>query len=444
MYAADRSAAVELLHGRTAIYTRAEVVRPLLTRMGWPKPGATLIDPSCGDGIFLECALEMLPEVGRDIHLQLAGWEVHTGAAEAARDRVYQVLCQYMSGRFAARRAEQMVRARDFLTDGPEERYDFVVGNPPYLRYTNVPQLLRMEYREAVPRYAQADLLHSFLDRCVDLVNPHGKIGFITSDRWLFNTSAAQLREIVGSRLAIEHLERHSVASAFYHAKTRRINTPPRVHPVEVVLAPTGATPLTAAPIYPGARLRVAGRTLSDVAQINQGPYLGTKGIFWMTRVKALELGLPESSLVPAVGPRDLRGLTLRTPEFVALLTQRDVRPPEPIARHLLASYGRMAKRGQARLQRWVPPESIEPFPLATESLVVPRILKEMRVLRLPAGIVPLNHNLTIVSASRFDLDELEALLLSQSTWEWIQERGHRIDGGYYSITTNLLRELPI
>lgn len=75
---------------------------------------------------------------------------------------------------------------------------------------------------------------------------------------------------------------------------------------------------------------------------------------------------------------------------------------------------------------------------------MVPRIAKTLRPIRVPAGVLPINHNLTIVGRGGSTLDEIEAVLLSPLAKAWIESRAPRLENGYLSITTTTLRQLPV
>ena len=55
-----------------------------------------------------------------------------------------------------------------------------------------------------------------------------------------------------------------------------------------------------------------------------------------------------------------------------------------------------------------------------------------------------MNHNLSIVAADRVTLDEIEEMLSSKEANEWMQAHGARLESGFYSVTTTLLRQLPV
>lgn len=62
----------------------------------------------------------------------------------------------------------------------------------------------------------------------------------------------------------------------------------------------------------------------------------------------------------------------------------------------------------------------------------------------MPAGILPVNHNLSVIAADPGRLEDLALALQSDEAQAWVAARAPRLENGYLSITTNLLRELPV
>ncbi|WP_241294367.1 Eco57I restriction-modification methylase domain-containing protein [Burkholderia stabilis] len=448
--AAARRAAIDELHVRTAIYTASPVVDDLLKRLGWPDGNGRLVDPSCGDGMFLARALAALLAArpsGFDPRGQIEGWEIHPAACVDARSRVAAVLASHgWSPARAAMLANDMVHNRDFLTDGPTTpQWDIVAGNPPYLRAANVPDLLRNEYSRHVPDYARGDMLHSFLERCSRTVRPAGRIGLVTADRWMVNAGASRLRERLGQRLSLAHVERLSAETAFYRPKQRRAGSPPRVHPVSVVLvSDDGAGQnLSGKPIHPGVdESRYEGmQLLGDFADVRIAPWLGTEGVFVVDAATAR--GLPPECLVPAIDTDDIQNGKLGTPTRWAIRTRPGEEPAPEVMAHLKSRMHLMAKRGRQG-KVWMPPESFHALDLSRESLIVPRIAKTPRAVRVPPGILPINHNLSIVAGGAVTLDQVEEALASPIAAEWVRDYAQRLEGGYLSLTTTLLRRMPM
>lgn len=473
----SRDAAVEQLHAATALYTTTPVVEKLLDRVGWWKSGQRLLDPSCGDGSFLVAALERVPLPPDDIMTaahRVQGWEIHPGAVEQARQRIINCLRVHGWQRASAHAAAlEIVKARDTLLWPPTvSPFNVIVGNPPFLRASRWPAYFKHEYDGRLPAYAGADLLHAFLTWCTLLLPDDGVIGMVCSDRVLFNENAAGLRAELGKRVFLEHTARLDPTSSFYREKLRVAGSPPRIHPVEVVLrsrharalAP-GWRELTVAPIYPeesgsefgqsfGQNARMpeeSGRTLADVATVRIAPWLGPVGLFVVDRGKNLSNAHRVPVLIPAVDTDDIRAgdTVVRHFSRLAILTEPGTPPPADVRRHLLKMRRRLKKAGKlpARMQQrkwWLPAERIT-LPLDQPMLMVPRIAKRLRVVELPAGVLPINHNLSVVCTNGGPtLQELRELLLREESQAWIQRHAPRLEDGYYSITTKLLRRLPV
>lgn len=376
----------------------------------------------------------------------IQGYEIHASAAAQARARVAAALISFgRSSTVACEIAAKIVLNKDFLTEGPTEpTFSALIGNPPYLRMVNVPELLRAEYGQVVPKYASLDLVHSFLDRCAKVLRPGGQMGFIVSDRWLSNSGAAGLRQALGSRLAIEHLARVDSASAFYRPKQRRTGSPARVHPVICVFGPSGQT-ITKDAIFPGVDAsHYAGYpTLDSIATVRICPWLGTPGIFLLTQEEAAASGIPKEYLVPAVDTDDVVECELRTPRRFALRTDPRVEPCEAVMAHLRRQMPRMAQRGvQSKI--WCPPERWHNFKLDQPSLLVPRIVRSLKAVRIPQNVLPVNHNLSLVSAGPASLHLVERALQSDIAAEWMRDHAPRLEGGFHSLTTTLLRKMPV
>lgn len=450
---AARAQAIDELDAATAIYTAEPSVDVLLARIKWPNGDASIADCSAGDGQFLTRALSKLLNAGHvdddKIPRLIMGWEIHPVAAAQARARIAAVLISF--GRSAARAADiaaKIVRNQDFLTEGPTEPcISAIIGNPPYLRMVSVPALLRDEYSQVVPKYAFPDLMLSFLDRCSKVLRPGGQMGFIVSDRWLSNAGAAALREALGSRLAIEHIERVDASSVFYRPKQRRAGTPARVHPVLVVFGAVGR-PITKAPIYPGIdpAKYAAYPTLDSIAAVRIAPWLDAPGIWALTEEQVQASGIPREFLVPAVDTDDVQEAVLGTPKRFAIRIAANQTPCDAVAAHLRGQVGRMSKKGLRIFQsgKWSPPERFHKFDLSQPSLLVPRIARTPKAIRLPPGILPLNHNLSIVSSGPASLKLVERALQSEVAADWMRDHAPRLEGGFYSLCTTLLRKMPV
>jgi hypothetical protein len=431
------------IHQATGLYTTAPEIRALLNRLGWPAKGERLLDPGAGNGGFLVAALSRLNLAVDDVAeavRRVRGYEFYSAAVAEARQAVRDHLIgRGWSVQAAWQAALAIVEERDYLLSPvPDETFDVIATNPPYLRYANLPAGYRAEFGEIVPGYARPDLLYAYLDLSARVIAPDGRIGVITADRWLINDGAAALRRRLGEVYSITDVHRLDPASAFYRAKTRRSGTPPRVHPVSLILTPgTAGRTLDARPFRIEPLPDVDGTPLAAIAEIRIAPYLGPDGIFIVTDTT----GLPEDHLVPIVEPRDIKGEQIREARKWALVTRADELPPPAILAHLDKALKNMPE-SRSRNPRWLPPEPFPGLPLKQDAVLVPRIATHLRAIRLPAGRLPVNHQLVIISGR--PVEDIIAMLNDPLVQAQADAVAPRIDNGFRSYTTTRLRDLII
>ena len=149
-----------------AHYTPEFMVRSMwdaLTRMGFS--GGNVLEPGCGTGLFLA----MLPE-------KAAGKVALTG-----------VEADPITARIAAKLfPEAWIRAEDFTKARLTERYDVVIGNPPFSDRT-------VQADDAAGRL-HLSLHDYFIARSIERLRPGGVAAFVTS-RWTMDKTAATARE---------------------------------------------------------------------------------------------------------------------------------------------------------------------------------------------------------------------------------------------------------
>lgn len=197
-----RAIEIEALHRRCGIYTKVEVVRRILTAVGWDSERdlsqSRLLEPAAGDGAFVvEAGRRLVASCIRHgvelkAHLlvdRIKAFELHRREADRARSRVIRTLRElgvhYLTAKACGR--SWVVNADFLLADLPPGSFTHAVGNPPYVRWSKVPPKLKAKYDSRLPRdMIGGDLFLPFLDRALDYLQPRGRCGFLCSDRWRF------------------------------------------------------------------------------------------------------------------------------------------------------------------------------------------------------------------------------------------------------------------
>ena len=220
------SAAVEQLalnadtDSRGAVFTRREVVDFILDLVGYteeqPLYRKRLLEPSFGSGDFLLPIIERLLSVWRaarsngsaldDLGDAVRAIELHHDTFRSTHAAVVAFLKrEEVDSSIATALADRWLLQGDFLLTPLEGEFDFVVGNPPYIRQELIPAPLLAEYRSQYQTmYDRADIYIPFIERSLSVLSDGGGLGFICSDRWMKNRYGGPLRSLVAERFHLK------------------------------------------------------------------------------------------------------------------------------------------------------------------------------------------------------------------------------------------------
>lgn len=201
------------------VFTRRWVVDALLDLTGYTIDrdlGALrLLEPSCGSGAFLGPAVVRLIASslaeGRDfvsLRSAIRAYDVQLQHVERSRDLCGRLLVAAGCPPHVAQElSSTWVRHGDFLLDTDDEPVDVVLGNPPYIRYDDLPSNLATLYRRMwSTMQGRGDIYVGFIERSLRMLKAGGKVGFICADRWMRNQYGAGLRQLVAREFSVEHV----------------------------------------------------------------------------------------------------------------------------------------------------------------------------------------------------------------------------------------------
>jgi adenine-specific DNA-methyltransferase len=286
---------------------------------------STLFDPGIGAGIFFHVGRK---QGGAD--LLLRGCEIDPAAIQAAR----------MSGLSA--KDLSGVELRDFALRPPVEHFPAIVANPPYVRHHRITKTAKLTLHAFArgligrPLDGRAGLHVFFLLRCLEQLEPGGRLAFIVSADICEGAYADALWSWFSKRYCLDAVvtfapdaspfpgvdtnvllllvRREPPAAEFSWAqvltpggdaltnwiKEGRSNIPasPEMKVIRRTLTEGIATGLSRAPDASAAtRYR-----LCDFARVMRGIATGENDFFFMTARRAAELGLPRKLFIPAIG----------------------------------------------------------------------------------------------------------------------------------------------
>lgn len=504
--AVGRLADEAAIEKRGAIFTRPEVVDFILDLVGYT-PSQRLhemrvLEPSFGSGDFLLAIVERLLTARRkalaegemevDIRDSVCAVELHHDTFQGTRARV---VARLVEEGFAATQASQIVDGwlihSDFLLVRFGSAFDFVVGNPPYVRQELIPAPLLQEYRRRFTTlFDRADLYIPFIERSLRLLAPDGQLGFICADRWMKNRYGGPLRALVAAEY---HLRAYvdMVDTPAFHAEVI-------AYPAITVISRNAAGPTLVAkrPRIDPESLRLLAvelgrcatkrdsslvRELSNVTQGAEPWILHAVGHTELVRrIEAQFPALEESGCKVGIGVA-----TGADKAYIGPLDQLDVEPDRklPLVMTRDIATGHVCWRGYGvvnpfaddgslvdladfpRLKRYLelrkdaiagrhvarkmPVNWYRTIDRITRSLasrpklLIPDIKGEAHVVYEDGHLYP-HHNLYFVISDTWDLRALQAVLLSNLSRLFIRTYSTRMRGGFLRFQAQYLRRIRL
>lgn len=160
-------------------YYTPQVIADFLCKWSINEETKSVLEPSCGDGSFVESAVYRFKDLQIDnnqIEGRITGVELIEGEANKAEKRVKNLGLNnntIINGDFF-----------NFIKNNKNKKYDVVIGNPPFIRYQNFPE----EHRKIAIEMMQSlglnpnrltNIWVPFLVVAASLLNDNGKLAMV-------------------------------------------------------------------------------------------------------------------------------------------------------------------------------------------------------------------------------------------------------------------------
>jgi len=494
------------IEARGAVFTRIEVVDFILDLVGYTPDRELhrlrLLEPSFGGGDFLLPAIKRLvaawraagcPEPAVDmLGAAIRAVELHRKTFDATYAEVLALLTKEgFEEPVACRLVAQWLVQGDFLLEPLDGCFDFVVGNPPYVRQELIPEPLIAEYRRRYATlYDRADLYVPFIERSLTTLAPEGRLGFICADRWMKNRYGGPLRKLVAEGFHLGIYVDMVDTPAFH----REVASYPAI--TVIVREPPGSTRIAHRPPIERAALTElaeslcadqvpsSGGTVRELACVADGaePWV-LDSSDQMTLLRRLEREYPtleEAGCKVGIGVAtgadrafigDFAALDVEPDRKLPLVTTKDIESGEvrwrgqgvinpfseqgglvdlsfyPRLRHYLESRREViasrhcAKKAPANWYRTI--DRITPFLARQSKLLIPDIKGEAHIVFEQGKFYP-HHNLYYVTATSWDLRALQAVLLSAVARLFVATYSTKMRGGFLRFQAQYLRRICI
>lgn len=494
------------IEARGAIFTRNEVVDFILDLIGYtedqPLYQKRILEPSFGSGDFLLPLVERLVTAWRtsnsrgsivdELGNAIRAVELHYETFSTTRTAVIERLKQEgIATQTAVSLADRWLMQGDFLLVPLEGLFDFVIGNPPYVRQELIPAALLAEYRSRYQTmYDRADLYVPFIERALEMLSDDGSLGFICADRWMKNRYGGPLRKLVAEKFHLKVYVDMVDTPAFdneviaYPAITvisrekpgpTRVAHRPSIDPVvlaalarelratlspvdgslvrELACVPNGAEPWLFDPSYHTELIRRLEQQYPTLEQagckVGIGVATGADKAF-IGDFNALDVE-PDRKL-PLVTTRDIlsgevqwRGQGVINP-FTETGDLVDLRDYPRLRRYLEArkkviASRHCAKKNPSSWYRTI--DRIIPALTSIPKLLIPDIKGEAHIVFEQGELYP-HHNLYYITSKVWDLRALQAVLLSSVARLFVATYSTQMRGGYLRFQAQYLRRIRL
>lgn len=494
------------LEARGAIFTRSEVVDFILDLAGYtedqPLHEKRLLEPSFGGGDFLLPIIQRLLSAWRaarpngtavdDLGDAIRAVELHHDTFRSTYAAVVALLKREgLSANAATALAGRWLSQGDFLLAPLEGQFDFVVGNPPYVRPELIPAPLLAEYRSRYQTmYDRADIYIPFIERSLTALSAGGNLGFICADRWMKNRYGGPLRSLVAERF---HLKVYvdMVDTPAFHSDVI-------AYPAITIISREGggATRIAHRPSIDRATLTTLAGLLSaptlpkdagpvrELARVTNGaePWLlassdqmalirRLEGAFPLLEEAGCKVGIGVATGADKAFIGDFESLDVEPDRKLPLVTTKDIMTGEvqwrgqgvinPFAESGgvvdLGDYPRLrrylearrdviagrhcAKKAPANWYRTI--DRITPALAARPKLLIPDIKGESHIVFEGGELYP-SHNLYYVTSDDWDLRALQAVLLSAVSRLFVATYSTKMRGGFLRFQAQYLRRIRI
>jgi len=506
MAATEISAAQEEHKVRGAVFTRTEVVDFILDLSGYtedqPLHKKRLLEPSFGEGDFLLPIIERLLRAWRaarpngcarhELADAIQAVELHHDTFHRTRAAVIGLLKrQRMDAHTATALADGWLSQGDFLLASEQGPFDFVVGNPPYVRQELIPAPLLAQYRSRyLTMYDRADLYIPFIERSLSLLSDGGSLGFICPDRWTKNRYGGPLRRVVAEQFHLKIYVDMVDTPAFrseviaYPAITIISRDAPGTTRIARRPAIDRATLTTLAGWLRAPSLPSEASPVRELKHVTSGsePWL-LESCDHLALVRRLEQDFPvleEVGCKVGIGVAtgadkafigDFKALDVEPCRKIPLVTTKDIVTGEvawcgqgvinPFAesgglvdlgdyprlrRYLQAQRDVIARRhcAQKTPAHWYRTiDRITPALAAKPKLLIPDIKGQAHVVFEGGALYP-HHNLYFVTSDDWDLRALQAVLLSAIARLFVATYSTKMRGGFLRFQAQYLRRIRI
>lgn len=453
------------------VFTRLEVVGFMLDEVGYiasaDLSNISITEPSCGEGEFVVEIVKRLKASAQMYGFDLnVAYHKCVSAYDIDKKKIDICLQRITIAAPEIKHPEQNIHTEDYILASPQY-VDIVVGNPPYIRYEEIPKDKLPLYKDFPTFYYRSDMYVLFFEKSLSYLKQGGKHCFICANRWIKNKYGKKLRALIARHYCIEKIINMEGADAFkedvlaYPAITLITNG---VHQKNVLYAEINDIAQMQISSYKTLKIPkdddwssmfyTQEQTFDLIEnqgfKIGIGVATGADSIFISRNLKN---EVENCLLLPAINARDLSGDNMQW-EGRYLLNPYDSngqlirldRYPKAKA-YLERHRERLSARHKAKKSpsRWYATiDRIQPALQGKEKILLPDISGNTFVFIDKGQYYPMHNIYYITGNDSRKLNILAALLMSDFVRQQLSKLTNHMNGGYPRWQSQYLRKLRI
>lgn len=189
------------------IFTPEEQVKRMLDLASYTNNlfGKRFLENSCGNGQILAQAVKRYIDdckkkryskmkIKRGLEQDFTAYEIDKKRIEECINKLNAVLAEYK-----IENVSWNIINQDYLEVKSEVHYDFIVGNPPYIAYPDLPKDVQKELKEKYEscKKGKFDYCYAFIEKSYSELKNNGSLVYIIPSNIFKNTFADSLRKII-------------------------------------------------------------------------------------------------------------------------------------------------------------------------------------------------------------------------------------------------------
>lgn len=189
------------------IFTPPNIVCQMLDLAGYRDNviGKVILENSCGDGEFLVQIVERyisaalsrkIPstQICTGLEHDIVAYDIDEVLIQTAKERLNSIAAKYNLTKI-----NWNIQKRSFLEADVTGRYDYIVGNPPYIAYPDLPEteqhILRNSFDSC--KKGKFDYCYAFIEKSYKMLSAGGQLAYIIPSNIFKNVFANELRKLI-------------------------------------------------------------------------------------------------------------------------------------------------------------------------------------------------------------------------------------------------------